>query len=906
MRIVVFILLCMTSLVGAREWSVDLILKQETFTQGEFSPDERALVWIKRTPDFSANRFRTDVFLTRTVGDSFETIQVTRSGKARDPRWSPDGRWIAFLSSRDLPSGKYHGKDQVWLLNTGGGEPFPLTQLENGVKSLAWLNPHTVVFTAREEKTFYERERKKQQDDARVVEDTTLFWPVRLFAVDIRTRAIRRLTTNRFQIKEFAPSPDGRWIVYSLQTSPITADARHQPRQFLLDVNTGTEREIFAEQYLDPSDFKWRSDSRGFYAWDEYSSDPWNEGAGIFLLFYYDIPRQAYETVPLHWKKGVGFAGFSVAGTGVHVQLADGPRYHARYYWKDHTGWHFTDVQDTRLRHATSVLTSRAGHRIVFVYSRPNVPPRYYWANYTNGKVTGARECISLNPFLQELPQPKAEVITWKGARGETVNGILYYPLHYKPGRRYPLMVVIHGGPSGVDLDAWRQDWVVYPALWAQKGAFVLRPNYHGSGNHGLDFVESIKGHYYELEVPDIVRGVRSLIAKGLVHPDSLGVMGWSNGAILTIALTVEKPTMFKAAAPGAGDVNWISDYGNCAFGVRFDNSYFHGPPWKYLDHYIEKSPLFRLERVVTPTLIFFGTKDTNVPTEQGWEHYRALQQIGKAPVRFLLFPGEPHGFKKPSHQRRKMEEELAWFDRYLFGRPRQAEENRLLASNAPLRWHRQFLSIARSQGAVGIRDHGILIPETVPVHDTLRVTRFEITRAQFAAFDSSYTYTPEEANLPVTGVDTRRIQAYIDWLNTRTRRNFRLPTRREFDLLLQDAPATGNTLSYWAGYTPNRDEYRQLQKIAAKYPATSFLKPVGQFPPRVLPNHQLVFDLNGNAAEWVVDNGHLKPAGLCALTSTDPRTGKPFPPPENLVGFRLVEIVSPATHPLRNRKENQ
>jgi len=335
----------------------------------------------------------------------------------------------------------------------------------------------SVLPGSREEKTFYERERKKQQDDARVVEDTTLFWPVRLFAVDIRTRAIRRLTTNRFQIKEFAPSPDGRWIVYSLQTSPITADARHQPRQFLLDVNTGTEQEIFAKQYLDPSDFKWRADSRGFYAWDEFSSDPWNEGAGIFLLYYYDISSQTYETVPLHWKKGVGFAGFSVAGTGV--------------------------------------------------------------------------QCISLNPFLQELPQPKAEVITWKGARGEKVNGILYYPLHYKPGRRYPLMVVIHGGPSGVDLDAWRQDWVVYPAIWAQKGAFVLRPNYHGSGNHGLDFVESIKGHYYELEIPDIVRGVRSLIAKGLVHPDSLGVMGWSNGAILTIALTVEKPHMFKAAAPG-------------------------------------------------------------------------------------------------------------------------------------------------------------------------------------------------------------------------------------------------------------------------------------------------------------------------------------------------------------------
>ncbi len=900
-------MLCMGAALFGQQWTVETILKQESLTQVEISPDEQAIVWVKRSPDFDKNRFRTDIFLTRTTGDSFTTFQLTRSGTDRSPQWSPDGQWIAFLSSRDLPSQKYKGKTQIWILSTTGGEPYPITRLETGVQDFKWLDASTIVFTARENKTFYENELTKKKDDAHVVEDTTLFWPVRLFSVNIVSHKIKRLTTNRFQIKEFSPSPDGRWIVYSLQTSPITADARHQPRQFLLEVATGTVQEIFRQRYLDPSDFQWRADSRGFYAWDEYSSDPWNEGAGIFLLYYFDVQQKRHQQIPLHWKKGVGFAGFTVAGNGVHVQLADGPRYHARYYWMENNQWRFKEVTDTRLKHATSVITSRRGNKIVFVYSRPNVPPKYFFANYSQGTITSAREFTYLNPFLTKLPQPRAEIIKWKGARGETVNGILYYPLHYTPGKRYPLIVVIHGGPNGVDLDAWRQDWVVYPALWAQKGAFVLRPNYHGSGNHGRKFVESIKGHYYELEIPDIVKGVQSLIRQGLVHPDSLGVMGWSNGAILTIGLTVEKPHMFKVAAPGAGDVNWISDYGNCAFGVRFDNSYFKGPPWKFLKHYIKKSPLFRMEKVITPTLIFFGTEDTSVPTEQGWEHYRALQQIGKAPVRFILFPGEPHGLRKPSHQRRKMEEELAWFNHYLFGKPLQNKEQRLLAREAPLRWHQQFLTIARHYGQVGEWLDGKLIPEVVPINDTLRITRFEITQAQFAAFDPQWRVPTGKENLPVTGVDTSRIKDYIRWLNHYTGRQFRLPTRREWESLSSEGNnGKENTLAYWAGYSPNRDEFYQLQKLTRRFPAQSFLKPVGSFPPTVIGNHQLLFDLNGNAAEWVVANGRWEPAGLCALTTIDPRTNTPFPPPQSLVGFRLVEVVSGATNTDNTRMGSQ
>lgn len=893
------LLLPLSAAAQSSPWTVEDVLQQASISDVSIHPDGNRILWTKRYPDLEADRYKRDIYLTYRTnphgGDEPATVRLTRSGDNRDPVWSPDGQHIAFLSSRDHPSSDDASGAQVWLLDPRGGAPAPLTALENGVRGLAWLDDEHVLFSARERDTQHEDALEEAQDHTRVVEDTTLYHPVRLFTAQAASQSVERVSDNTFPITEFAADPTGRFVVYAVDPSPVDADARNQPRQYLLDLNRGTRTEIFAEQYFDPSDFQWTLDGNGFYARDAYASDPEHEGAGISLLYYYDLTTRSYQEVDLDaGDRGIGAGGYAVTQDGIHVQIANGPRMTPRFYQRQGDGWTHTPVADERFHHATSIAVGPDGETVVFDYSRPDRLPTYHVGTYEGGTVRDVEEWVEINQYLDERPMPRAEVIEWTGAEGRTVNGILYYPLDYDPSRQYPLVTAIHGGPSGVDLDVWRLSWTVFPGLWAQRGAFVFRPNYHGSGHHGLEFVESIKGRYYELEIPDIVNGVEHLVDRGLVDRDSLGVMGWSNGAILAIQLTVEHPDLFRVSAPGAGDVNWISDYGNCAFGVRFDDSYFRGPPWEHLDHYIEKSPLFKLDQVRAPTLIHHGEEDRAVPTQQGWEFYRAMQQMGHAPVRFLLYPGEPHGLREISHQRRKMEEDLKWFDTYLFGTTSMQERvaERPIPDDAPLAYLARRSAIAEHGGRYGVMTNGALVPEMAEFGDSLMVSRFEVTRAQYQAFQADYAVDPTTGNHPANGLSAEHAEAYVAWLRQHTGLDVRLPTAHEMKRLRQAAGSAENNLTHWVGHTPTPDEMPRIQARLHAHAPDDVLMPVGSRPPGHAGDDQapLLFDLDGNVAEWArAEDDTLRPMNSSAVTVHDPQAAVQSSPPAAFVGLRVV-----------------
>ena len=385
---------------------------------------------------------------------------------------------------------------------------------------------------------------------------------------------------------------------------------------------------------------------------------------------------------------------------------------------------------------------------------------------------------------------------------------------------------------------------------------FVLKPNYHGSSNHGLSYVESIKENYYEPEMEDIIKGIEVLHNEGKIDKDQMGTMGWSNGAIITTMLTVRYPDMFKVAAPGAGDVNWTSDYGTCRFGVSFDQHYFGGAPWDdtngktYNENYILKSPLFEIEKIKTPTIIFHGSEDRAVPRDQGWEYYRGLQQVGKTPVRFLWFPGQPHGLGKITHQLRKMKEEITWIETYLLNK--SSEKNDAFKKNSPLAEIIKLQSVKSVDGLYGELNNNLLIPETVSIKkDSTSIGRFEVTNAQFKTFKTSYRYHVGQDNYPAI-VSMSDAKSYLSWLSQQTGQTYRLPNKKEAKALAKSARNAApkeNTLNYWAGYDLVPSDYEKLKKKLNDVTHT-LLKPVGSFKATKIGDAE-VYDIGGNAAEY-------------------------------------------------------
>lgn len=886
---------CLTALRAQedpKDWKPTDIIHTEYLQSPVFSPDHQMVVWSKRRAVKEKDAFVSDLYLTRLNSKKegkFRTVQLTNADENdNSPIFSRDGETIYFKSGREK------GK-KLWSLSIFGGEPMEVATFDNGISSLQWLSDTTFAYIAHEGKTKFELDNEKSKDNTVVVEDTVYWRKNRIYAYDLKTKTSKRLTINDYPVAYYKASRDGNWLVYRTTLHPsYNADANPDPKYYLLNVANGAQQEIL-QGLQTPSNIQFTADHKGFYFTAVLSSNPeWN-GAGVSELYYYDLSNKSYRQVDLQWKWK--FEGsYQVIGQDVLVALANGPTDRLAFYTKaaDGKSWAKTELAlGDKADHLWISAVSEDGQKVIFEHSSASQLPKYYVADLAvvNGQLqfNDQEEFVQFNKKLSKRSITKSEILRWKGFNNEEVNGILYYPENYEAGKSYPLVLSIHGGPSGVDQDRWRERWSTYPQILAQRGAFVLKPNYHGSSHHGLAFVESIKKNYYTPELEDITKGLKVLADRGMIDMDQLGVMGWSNGAILATMLTVRYPDMFKVACPGAGDVNWTSDFGTCRFGVSFDQSYFGGTPWDnvdgktYNEAYITQSPLFEMEKVKTPTIIFHGSEDRAVPRDQGWEYYRSLQQIGKTPVRFLWFPGQPHGLRKITHQVRKMKEEIAWIDEYLF--KKEKTENPAFKEDSPLALLLKQDKAAKLGQHYGQDQNKVLIPEVLEwKEDSLWVARFEVTHAQFAAFNPKHRFPATEANHPVA-VDFNTAEAYVAWLNEKTGGKYRLPTVKESTDWHKKAHKSGakeNTLNYWAGYALTANEVAHFRKKLAEADQ-SLLKPVGQFAPTKLGKAE-VFDLAGNVAEYDQKGGTY---GYSAYDYVDPHD--PAVQPAK-IGFRLVK----------------
>ncbi len=885
-------------------WSIDDIVEQEYASGFQFSPDGRYVLWLKSVPDETQNEHVSHLF--RTELKSLREVQLTRGKESvTAPKWSPGGVHIAFLSARPAPktSKRSRPRDeeetseehtQLWLMDASGGEPWPLTEGERSVLAFGWIDDETLLFTAQEDATRRERQLKdEKKDGATVVEDEVHEPPIRLFRVEIKSKKVTRFSDNKDRITTLAVSPDGKHAVTIHNRSlRFRYDNKVKPVVYLYDLNLGKSQRILDDPTLNISQIVWAPDSRGFYATHEHSSKPALVMAGVTELLHFDLDKKQYRKLPLDWPRGLATqeindnaAGVIPVQDGFYALLADGVRYRLARY--THEGellirrW----IPGKYRPNLFALTATPDGKRVVLGQSTASSPTRWYLAKFDNGNLTSLKEIAKVNESFQKRRMARAELVRWKGARDEEVEGILFYPHGWTVGQRAPLVVQIHGGPASADLDAWEESWAYSANLVCQRGAFVLRLNYHGSTNYGQAWVESISdGKYCDLEVVDIETGVDALIARGLVDRQRLALTGWSNGAILTNAL-ITRTTRYRAAVAGAGSIEYISDWASCEFGEAFDRFYLGKSPLEDLSLYLKKSPFHRLDRVTTPTLILFGEEDRVVHPQQGWAQYRALQQLGKAPVRFVLFPSEKHGLRKLSHQKRKLEEELAWLDRYLFAIDQPLDE--IIKKNSPLDWLLQRQQAKRVGSRYGVQHGKILIPETVR-HGSILVGRFEVTRAQFAQFRPNYRVEPGQENYPANHISFEDAKAYCAWLSQQTGQTYRLPNEREADELYEKPGEGDNTLDSWAGFAVNLDDADKIRETLRKLPGDApLLREVGSG--RGVGRPQLIYDLGGNAAEWIeTKSGDGALRGGSADLPADDR-GKGPTAAKNYQGFRVV-----------------
>ena len=482
-----------------------------------------------------------------------------------------------------------------------------------------------------------------------------------LWNVSIASKTEHRITTGGFSVLGYNLSNDGKKIVFHRAPTPLIEDS-DQSEVWLMDA-TGTALKQITSNHVQESDaalspdnsqvlFLSQADQKfeTYYNRKVFVASASGGEAKVLM------PQLPYEVDKASWSKD-GKAIFFLANMGVHTELFKvavmNPKPEQLTSGK-HTlaGWTMSTTANEHI-YTSSEMTS----------------PGEVWISGVDGSSPPKKVTAVYDYLPRQFKLPRQEKVEWKGADGVTVEGLLYYPLDYKEGQRYPLAVQTHGGPQASDKFGFGGAQNFVPVL-AAKGYAVLQPNYRGSTGYGDEFLRDMVGHYFKNAHTDVLTGVDALIARGIVDPDRMVKMGWSGGGHMTnkIITTTDR---FKAASSGAGAANWISMYAQSD--VRtYRTPWFGGTPWQKnapISVYWDNSPLKDIANVKTPTIFLVGQNDVRVPEPQSVEMYRALKSLG-VPTHLYVAPREPHGWAELRHVLYKMNVELAWFEKYAMNRP--------------------------------------------------------------------------------------------------------------------------------------------------------------------------------------------------------------------------------------------
>ena len=904
----------------AATWTIDDVILTEDAGAFAVSPDGERAVFLHVVPEPAKDKKSTRLAMVH-LRDGTSRPLLRGDDDAAAPSFSPDGKHVAFLAARHGKSsgkGPDAGEDdapktQVHLLPMSGGESSAATEFPEGVSNYAWIGAAKLLVAAREHPTAAERRRKEGKDTTIAVEDA-VEWregAEALFVVDLDAKSVSRLRDATFPVASLVADGVGKWAVVVRHPSPRhEVDDTTPSEVMLVDLAAGTERPLFTDRKSRPGAFAFSQDGTRLFALGNRGTVDGESSAGILVAAVVDTAAGTWRDIVHDHPRGFADPRVIPIGDGFVARAADGMRPTWRRFEPKGATWTSTPMEGEGVARITEMWGRPGASTFVVRRSSASDPGGFAVVRLEGRTLKTERGLDVAKGPDAALPKAKTEVITFKGAGGDVVEALLYHPLRHREGEKHPLYVLTHGGPHAADRDEWNDSWSYAPHLHAQEGAYVLCVNYHGSSDYGLAFSESIRKRYLELELIDLSEGIVHVMKTQPIDPKKIAVGGWSNGAILSIAMTALRSTLapgydFEIAAcvAGAGDVNWISDIGPCEFGVAFDTYYIGDVPWRNLDTYIRKSALFKAPDVVVPTLILFGTEDRAVPTHQGWEWYRALQYEGRTDVRFTLFPGEPHGLRRLSHQRRKLDEEMRWMATHVH---RKKEVEAEIPEGSPLWAAMQAAQSPRSDGRLGVATTPVDGSAPIPMPEIVWtgrawMGRFEVTRHQWAAFRKSVAVSEAAADHPIAGVDAASAAAYCEWLGRMTGRRFRLPTESEWNAAHAGVGGRENTLDAWIGAIPSPNEAARIREtIAGRVSGPSDVPPlilaVGSRDARACgaPGKKVaMFDLGGNVAEWVTsdDGKTVKSVGGCAWTFTGPDAENTGRAPAAYVGFRVCEV---------------
>ena len=625
----------------------------------QLSPDGQQVLYVLARPDWEDNRTIGHVW--RVDSDGGGSVQLTNGERGESsPRWSPDGEQVAFLATRGDAA-----QTQIYLLPNRGGEAQPLTDHPTGVSSIAWApDGGSIYFLAFDEKTDARKARDAANDDVYAFEEN--FQQRHLWQVTVADASTTRVTDGDYSVLSYTVSRDGRGIAFHRAPNPVL-EYRDASEVWVMGAG-GTDPKRLTTNGVSESNAQVSPDGSQvlFLARSNARFDKYYNGNLFLVPAAGGTARILAEALPhevsdAEWSAD-GRSIFFVANMGVHSEL---------FRLDVATG---NTEQLTDGRHAIGAWDLVAvADRHILTMREPDNPGDIWLMGTANGS-TPSRVTHVFEYLARDFRLPRQEKAEWTGADGVGVEGILFYPLDYEEGRRYPLVIQTHGGPQASDkfgFGASRNYAQVLTAL----GYVVLQPNYRGSTGYGDTFLRDMVGGYFKNAHLDVIAGADHLIASGLVDGERMAKMGWSGGGHMTNKV-ITYTDRFKAAASGAGAANWISMYAQSD--TRSQRTpWFGGTPWQVdapTDLYWDHSPLKYVSNVTTPTIFLVGEDDLRVPMPQSVEMHRALKSLG-VPTHLYVAPREGHGWRELRHQLFKMNAELAWFEQHVTERSYVWEE---------------------------------------------------------------------------------------------------------------------------------------------------------------------------------------------------------------------------------------